>query len=212
MVLAAGAGYWGYSSHKKRELRAAAVAVLQDVSPRIREALTLEVSLPPVGRLGTDTQLEQQAAAVDQRLQQLKAMNGTADPALLDAAESYVLTVREILRKQAASNRHRQSLSRSVDALRKHMQSDDRTGSWVTDAVTAKEHTDQDYREYRISTEAFDTVLGTLPAAQAKIAPYVDTARLVEQQLMNEARKRTLDASNQAAAEIGTIKQLDAYR
>jgi hypothetical protein len=212
LLVAAGFSYWGYAAYKKRELRAAVAAILQDVGPRMRDALTLEVSLPPVGRLGTGPQLEQQAATVDQRLQQLKRMDGKPDFGLYDAADSYVLTVREILRRQAASNRYRESLSESLDALRKHMQSDDRTGAWVTEAVIAKERADKDYREYRIATEAFVTVLATLPAAQAKIVPHVDAAQLVEQQLMDETRKRTLEASAQAAAEIEKLKQLEGYR
>src|SRR5687768_2480649 len=119
-ILAATAGYWAYSSSQKRELRAAVSVILHDVSPRMREALTLEVSLPPTGRLGTGAQLEQHAAAVDQRLQQLKRLDGAPDFQLFDAADSYLLTVREILRRQAASNRHRQSLSETLEALRAH--------------------------------------------------------------------------------------------
>ena len=46
------------------------------------------MSLPPTGRVGTGTQLEQHAAAVDRRLQQLKNLNGAPDFQLLDAADS----------------------------------------------------------------------------------------------------------------------------
>lgn len=212
VILTAVFGYWAYSSNKKRDLRAAVMVILRDVSPRMREALTLEASLPPTGRVGTGAQLEQHAAAVDQRLQQLKRLNGAPDSHLLDAADSYVMTVREILRQQAASNRHRLSLSEGLEALRSHMQADNRTGAWVQEAVTAKERVDKGYREYRVSTEAFSTVLGTLTPAQAKIATYVDASMLSDVQLISETRQRTFDATSLAAAEIDKIKRLDTFR
>jgi hypothetical protein len=212
LIVTAVFGYWAYNSNKKRDLRAAVIVILHDVSPRIREALTLEVSLPPTGRVGTGAQLEQHVAAVDRRLQQLKRLNGTPDFQLFDAADSYVVTVREILRQQAASNRHRLSLSESLEALRSHMQADDRTGAWVQEAVTAKEQVDKNYREYRVSTEAFSTILGTLTPAQAKIALYVDASTLSDVQLISETRQRTFDATNLAAAEIEKIKELAAQQ
>ena len=211
-IVAAVFGYWAYGSNKKRELRAAVTVILHDVSPRMREALTLEVSLPPTGRVGTGTQLEQHAAAVDRRLQQLKSLNGAPDFQLFDAADSYVVTVREILRRQAASNRHRLALSEGLAALRLHMQADNRAAAWVKEAVTAKERVDQDYREYRVSTETFSTVLGTLTPAQAKIATYVDASTWSDVQLISETRQRTCDATNLAAAEIEKIKEVVTFR
>jgi hypothetical protein len=208
LIVTAVFGYWAYSSNQKRELRAVITLILHDVSPRMREALSLEVSLPPTGRVGTGAQLEQHAAAVDQRLLQLKGLSGAPDFQLFDAAGSYVLTVREILRRQAASNRLRLSLSESLEALRTHMQADNGTGAWVQEAVTAKERVDGDYRKYRVSTEAFNTVLGTLTAAQAKIASYVEASMLSDVQLISETRQRTFDATNLAAAEIEKIKEL----
>ena len=211
-MLAAALGYWAYGTHKKQELRRAVAAILADVSPRMREALVIESGLPPEGRVGLGPQLEQHAAAVDQRLKQLKSMEGSPDFPLFDAADSYVLTVREILRRQAASNRHRESLAKDLEALRSHMRADDRSEGWVKAAVAAREQVDGDYREYRIATEAFGTVLDTLTAAQTKIATYVDAAQLSDLRLIAETRSRTLEASKQLAAEMAQVKQLETYR
>ena len=211
-LLVAALGYWAYGTYKRQELRRAVSAILADVSPRMREALAIEAGLPVEGRIGLGPQLEQHAAVVDQRLQQLKSMDGTPDLPLFDAADSYVLTVREILRKQAASNLHRESLTQSLEALRKHMRADDRTGGWVTEAVVARERVDRDYREYRIATEAFGAVLNTLTAAQTKIAPYVDASLLSDVRLIGETRSRTLEALKQLAAEMEQVKQLETYR
>jgi hypothetical protein len=211
-LLAAGFGYWAYDAQRKKDLHNTVWATLQDVSPRMRDALTLEVSLPPAGRVGTADQLEQHAAAVDTRLNQLKTLDDRGDPGLYRAADSYLVTVREILRKQAATNRSRQSLSQNLEALRKHMQSDDRSGAWVGEAVAAKEKVDKDYRDYRSFADAFNTLLGTLTAEQSKVATHVDSALLCDIDLISAARDRTLAALKDAAAEIEKIRQLHPSR
>lgn len=199
-------GYYGYGVQKQRDLRGAIWVMLQETAPRMREALTLEASLPPAGRMGTADQLERHADAVDQRLQQLKSMDGSPDRAVADATDSYLVTVREILRKQSAANRARQSLSGSLQALRKHMQADDRTGAWVDHAVAAKERADKDYRDYRISAEAFNTVLGTLTDAQTRIAAHVEAQLLCDVDLIRAVRDQTLAALSETAGEMAKIK------
>lgn len=213
-LLAGGCGYWSYSTREKRELRAAITAILPDVSARLREGLTLEISLPPVGRVGIGWQVEEQAAAVEQRLQQLKSLKSDPDPALYYATDAYVLTAREILLQQAASNRYRQSLTLSLDALRTHMQSqpEGRTDAWTAQALAAKERVDQDYRDYRGAAKAFDAVLMTLPGAQSRIASQIDAAQAVEQPLIGENHRRSLAAVAEAAAEIEKFTRLDTYR
>jgi hypothetical protein len=99
-----------------------------------------------------------------------------------------------------------------MEALRKHMQTDDRTGAWVQEAVVARERLDKVHREYRISADAFNTVLGTLTAAQTKITPYVDAAQLSDIQLIGDARNQTLKALSEATAEVEKFKQLESHR
>ena len=200
-------GYYGYyGMQKQRDLRGAMRVMLQETAPHMREALTLEVSLPPAGRMGTADQLERHADAVDHRLQQLKSMDGSPDRAVADATDSYLVTVREILRKQSAANRARQSLSDSLEALRKHMQADDRTGAWVEQAVAAKERADKDYRDYRISAEAFNTVLGTLSDAQTRIAAHVEAQLLCDVELIKAVRDQTVAALSETAGEMAKIR------
>jgi hypothetical protein len=172
-LLAAGVlGYWSYDKHRKQALRSGVATILLDVSPRMREALTLEISLPPEGRLGTGNQLDQHAAA----------------------------------------NHSRLSLSENMEALRKHMQFDNRTGARVQEAVAAREKVDKDHRDYRISADAFNTVLGTLSAAQTKVEPHIDAAQLCDIKLISDVRDQTLKAVSEAAAEIEKIKQLEGHR
>src|SRR5687767_12226536 len=208
VVFGGALGNAAYESHKKKVFRASVVALLQDAGQRMQEALTLEAGLPAEGRKGTARQLAQHAAAVALDLQQAKALDGASDHKLADAADGYLVNVREILRLQAASNRHRIALTSSLDALRAHMRADDRTGGWITAAVRARERVDADYRDYRITTEAFGTVLDGLGAAEKKIAPYVDASLLSDPRLIEAARSRTLEALGETAAEMEQVKQL----
>lgn len=206
-VLLGGAlGNWAYKSHQKKTFRASVVTLLQDAGQRMQEALTLEAGLPAEGRTGIARQLEQHAAAVALDLQQVKALDGAPDRKLADAADGYLLTVREILRRQAASNRHRIAMTNSLEALRAHMRADDRTGHWITAAVRARGELDAHYREYRVTTEAFGTILDGLAASERKIAPYVDASLLSDPRLIEAARSRTLQALGEAAAEMEQVK------
>ena len=205
-------GSWAYDSYKRKTFRASVVTFVQDAGQRMRDALTLEAGLPAEGRMGIARQLEQHAAAVALDLQQVKALDGAPDRKLADAADSYLVTVREILRRQAASNRHRIAMTNSLEALRAHMRADDRTGRWITAAVRARAQVDADYREYRITTEAFGTILDGLAASEKKIAPYVDASLLSDPRLIEAARSRTLEALGEAATEMEQTKQLLSAR
>lgn len=212
-ALAASAlGYWGYSAHQKRELHKAVVALVTDTSARLRDALNIEAGLPPADPAATVRKLDEHAAAVDRNLTEIKRMDASRNLALADATDSYLLTVREILRYQASSHWFRLGLSESTQALRDHMRADDRSGSWVREAVRAKEQVNTDYRDYRLASDAFRTLLESFPADQAKIAPYVGASPLIDQNLVGTARERALEVSKQAAGEMEKIKQLDAYR
>jgi hypothetical protein len=205
-------GFWGYGAHQKRQLDKAVVALVQDASQRLREALSVETGPAPADREATVRKLDEHAAEVDRRLQELKRMDASRNLALADATDSYLLTVREILRYQASSHWFRLGLSESTQALRDHMRADDRSGSWVREAVRAKEQVNKDYRDYRLASDAFRTLVESFPADQAKIAPYVGASPLIDQNLVGTARERALEASMQTAAEVEKVKQLEAFR
>jgi len=55
------------------------------------------------------------------------------------AAEDYLLTVRQILREQAASHRYRIQVTASDERLREHMRkAGRRSAAWIDEAVRAK--------------------------------------------------------------------------
>ncbi len=212
VLAAAVLGYWGYDTYQKKELRTAVTALLTEAGTRLREALAIEAGPPAADRQETMRRLDAYAAAVEQNLQALKRLNAAADQTLADAADDYLVTGREILRRQAAIHRYRQLLSESLQGLRDRLGADSRTGSWVRDAVRDKDRVEKDYRDYRLAAGAFGTLLESLPAAQAKIARRIGVAVPIEESLIREARNRAADDLKQATGEVEKIRKLVPVR
>ena len=206
-VIAMAAGWWGYGEHQKREQRKAIVALVSDTSARMSGALTSTADGPEAAR-----KLEEHAAAADRNLSELKGMNSARQQALADAADDYLLTSREILKRLVNVQRYRQLLSESLPALIQHMRADNRTGAWVQEAVKARERVNKDHRDLSLAAGALDQLLQSFPASQKKIAPFVDPAVIIEDGVVAAARARALEAAKQATAEIEKTRQLDAFR
>ena len=202
---------WAYSEHRKRELREVVVALVADTSLRLRDALSIEADPTTANRPETG-RLDAHVATVERHLVMLQDKDSPSIGALAEAANDYVLTVREILRRQASSHRYRLQLSANLLALRNHMRADDRSGSCVPAAVQAKERVEEDYRNYKLAIDALGKLLESYPASRAKMAPHVSAALLADESLVAAARKRALDDSRRTADEIEQARQLAAYR
>jgi hypothetical protein len=206
-LVAVGIGYWGYGTLKKRELNQAAAAAFADTSARLREALSIEAA-PIADRTQVAQKLEEHAAAVDRHLKGLQGQATSRNQALADAADHYLFSVREILKKQADCQRHRLLLADSLQALREHMRADNRTGAWVQQAVKAKERVNKDYRGYVRAAEALGQFLETFPASQARIAPFAGTTALIADELTENARQSVLASVKQATAEVEKLDRM----
>ncbi len=156
--------------------------------------------------------LEDHAAAVEQNLAELKRLNAAREPVLAEAADDYILTSREILKRLVNVQRYRQLLAESLPALIAHMRADNRSGVWIQQAVKARERVNQDHRGLSLAAGALDTLLRSFPASQKKIAPHVAPVTLVEGSVIDAARARALEAVKQADGEIEKTRRLDAFR
>ncbi len=210
LVAATALAFWGYGAYKKRELHNGVGAILKGASGQLREALALEAGPAPAERLKLAQKLDESAVATEKSIEQMKRLQVDRDLALVDNADSYLLTLREIFRKRSAANRLFVLHTESLAALRDHMRADNRTGAWVQQAVRAKERAEKDYRDYRLAVATYGTLLGTLPAVQKRIAPYVGADALVEDALLVKARERAIQTAEEAAAEMNKVRQLAA--
>jgi hypothetical protein len=206
VVVVAIIAYWGYTSHKKRELDATIVAAIQDTGQRLRSALILAAGPPEAITMQAAERISADAEDVDRRLQALKRVDTASDTALVDATDSYLLTARELLKRIAGSHKHRLMLAESTRALRDHMRVDTRTGAWVSEAVRSKTRMDRDFRGFRIDTGMVDKLLESFHESQNKIAPYAGGA-LIDETLVADARMRASAELKRATAENESFRR-----
>ena len=213
LVIVSALGYWGVSAYRKSQLQRAVTALVQDSSERLRGALAVETEAVHDDTARMVQRLDDQAQEVDKHVIELRGMSASLNPALVYAAEEYLLTVRQMLRNQAASHRYRIQVSASEQALRDHMRSANRrSGNWIKEAVRAKDRMEKEYFDYRISVDAFGRLLESYPATRKKLAQQVGAGLLVEEALAANARKRVLATSKRVADDVERARQLAAVR
>ena len=182
--------------------------LVRDSSERLLAALTIETeTAQTVGKL------DDHAQEVDKHVIELRSMSASPNRPLVDAAEEYMLTARQILRNQAASHRYRVQMAASDKTLRDHMRTASRrTSSWIQEALRAKDRLERDYLDYRLSLEAFSRLLESFPEARKKLALYLGTGPLIDAAAATDARRRALDSLKRAGSEVERARQLAAVR
>jgi len=211
-VLAVALGYWGVSTYRQVQLQKAVSALVRDSSERLGAALALENETAGASSAQAVARLDEQAQEVDKHVIDLRDTSASPNRALAAAAEEYLLTVRQILREQAASHRYRIQVSASEGALREHMRAAGRRSrGWIDEAVRAKDRLEKNYFDYRISTEALERLLASYPLVRKKMAAQLSVPLLADD-VVESARKRTLAGSKRIAASVEQARQLAAVR
>jgi hypothetical protein len=193
LVAATAGGYWTYGEYRKRELHERVVALVSETTVRLRDALGGYAGTPGSDSAQFIRRLEDHAVEVDRRLEDLRATGAAPDRALVDAAELYVVTARELLRRMGSTQRYREEFSQSMQRLLGLMrEAGRRSDAWIGQAVRAREQTERDYANYRGAVDAYRALLDALPAAHAKLGPAIDPALLLEEKLRTTAREQAL--------------------
>ena len=205
IVVAAGLG-WMLKQHVDRS---AVTALVKDTGTRLKEALAVEAGARAAAGPETVQKLDGHAAAAEKNRAAFKRLDAAGRQALMDAADDYLLTGQEILRRQAAAHRNRQLLAQSLQTLRGHFRADRGAGSWVREAVRLRGQVEKHYGEYSLAAETFDKLLESLPASQAKVAPLVSDLPIAEGNLIEDARKRSQEALKRATGEVEGSRRLD---
>ncbi|MGQ0749867.1 MAG: hypothetical protein ACT4PS_04965 [Betaproteobacteria bacterium] len=203
--------YWSYGQHRKYTLPKFVIALVHDASTRLADALRGEIDSSSHDD-AIITALERHAIAADQSLMKLRDIDAASIEELASAADEYLLTAREILRRRAAEYRHRGQVATSIGTLRAHMRADNRTGAWISQAVRHKTRLEADFRRYRITTAALADLLQQYAGSRARIAAHVDPPGLWDEQTASAAGTRILDALGTISGEVERAGQLNAYR
>src|SRR6266446_4514830 len=207
LMIASALGYWGISAYRKGQLQKTVTALVKDSSERLQAALAVETEAVHEDAARMVGKLDDQAQEVDKHVIELRGMSASPNRALVDDAEEYLLTVRQILRNQAASHRYRIQVLSSERALRDHMRTANRrSGTWIQEALRAKDRMEKEYFDYRLSVDTFGRLLESYPATRSKLAMQVGSGLLVDEAVAANARKRALATSRRVADDEETAK------
>jgi hypothetical protein len=213
LVIASALGYWGVSAYRKGQLQKAVTVLVKDSSERLQGALAVETGAAREDAAQMVGKLDDLAQEVDKHVIELRGISPSPNPALVYAAEEYMLTVRQILRNQAASHRYRIQVSASERALRDHMRTANRrSGTWIQEALRAKDRMEKEYFAYRLSVDAFGRLLESYPTTRSKLALQVSAGLLADEAVADNARKRALANSRRVTDDVERTRQLAAVR
>jgi hypothetical protein len=203
LVVVAALGLWMFKQHEQSVV----LSGVKDTGTRLRETLAIEAG--PVAAINAETvrRFDEHVAAAERNRNALKRLVAADKQALVDAADDYLVTGQEILRRQAAAHRNRLLLADSLRTLRAHFRADRGAASWVREAVRLRVPVERHYSDYALAVETFDKLLESLPASQAKVAPLIGGLPIAEENLVAEARKRSQQELKRVTGEILKIRQ-----
>jgi hypothetical protein len=202
-IMLAVASYKVYEIHT---IRSSVVALLKDASEHLRPALVSQVA----GGDGAD--VEAHAAATETHVSTLRNMRTSSLRGLADAADDALVTSREIMRRHVDMKNARARLSLGLETLAAYVKSDRGASDWTREAVRLKSLVDKDFRDYKIAVESYASLLDAFPSSQAKLAPYVDAALLIDEKLIRDARRQALDAYAGTDQNVRRVSTLQSYR
>ena len=210
LVIAAASGYWAYSVYIQAQLRKTVIALVTDTSQRLRDVITSAAVGTPAVRFDTVAEIDAHAAKVHRNYSELRALDQAVT--FTEAADDYMLTSREILRRIAVSDRARLNLAVNSVVLQDHMRSDRGEATWPAEAVRLKGRVEQDYRDYRLAAQALVSLLDALPASQSRMAAHLEPGVLVDLALIASARSAVLETSSRLAAATQKLGNLETHR
>jgi hypothetical protein len=212
LLIASALGYWGVGAYRKSQQQKSVTALVGDSSRRLGAVLALEKEATATSSPQTVAALDEQAQEVDRHVVELRELGESPNRALAAAADEYLLTVRQILRQQAASHRYRLQVAASEAALREHMgASGRRSGAWIDQAVRLKERMERNYFDYRVSAEALERLLASYPSARKGLSAQLG-APLLSDEVVEDARKRALANRKRITTNVEQARQLAAVR
>lgn len=212
LVATSAFGYWGYGEIRAHQLKQEIESLIEDASARMRASLTTEIPASAMDNPAVLRRLYDDAETVDAHVRRVRAEDVAPVSDLAGAADDYLLTSREILLRQASSQRYRLKWEASVRGLENHMRADDRSGAWIAAAVRAKERVEEDYRDYARTSDALMRLLASLPVAQHRMLAHVDSSQLMDPVLLETVRMQVAASSTRAAQDMERIRQLRGYR
>ena len=200
--------FWAFTVYQKREARNDVITLVKDASEDLRASFKAHAASETAPR----AEAEARAAAADARVKALRGIKSESMRPLSDAADDYLITVREILRRDADMAGSGERLSSSLRTFSEHMQADRGMRTWPDEAVRMREAVVKELRDHRIAVESYAVLVESFPASQLKVAARIEPVLLIEEKTVTTAREQVLGVFARAEKDITRLTRLESYR
>ena len=185
--------YAVYAGAQKKAQQRQVIAVVEDTTGKLRQALTQKSSPELVEALDAN----------------LKSARAPRDPQLSNAAEHYILSAREIARRRSDSNQLWARAEESRRALAGHMaRAERRSEPWLRSAVSLKKRVEDDYFQLTLTLKGLDEILFKLPEEEKPYAARYGADTLLPRDEIDQARKRAQADLKRAEDELAGARRI----
>ena len=206
LAIACALAWWAYKEAQKRALQRDVVALVQDSTARLREAL----EVLPAGaeaRAG----LEAHFTALEGSVEKMQALDASMQPELVEAAYAYVTDVHALLRRQLALHAGRDAVRVDIGEINNHLRAiGTRSPEWIHQALALNQRLEKSFFDYRLAAGGLEKSLRALRDTGPRLRSFVPAAVVIEEDPMLAAEKRLLELSTQIEQQVQTARNLPA--
>jgi hypothetical protein len=206
LAIACAVAWWAYRGIQKRELQRDVVALVQDSTARLREALGLLTA-------GAEARakLEAHFTAVKRSVEKTQALDASIHPVLVQAAEAYLTDVHALLRRQLALHAGRDAVRVDIGELNNHLRAaGTRSPEWIHQALALNQRLEKSFFDYRLAAGGLDKSLRALEDTSLTLRIFVPAPVVIEEDLISAAQKRLLELSTQIQQQVESARKLPA--
>jgi hypothetical protein len=196
--------WWAHKETQKRELQQNVVAVVQDSTTRLREAL---------GTLTTDAEarvkLEAHFTALEGSVGKIQRLDASIHPAMVHAAEAYVTDVYALLRRELALHAGRDAVRVDIGEIDNHLRAaGTRSQDWIGQALALNQRLQKSFFDYRFAAGGLEKSLHSLVDTSMGLRNLVPAGMVIEEDLIVAAEKHLLELSTRTEQEVENARRL----
>ena len=206
LAIACALAWWVYTGAQKRELQREVVALVQDSTVRVREALGLLT-----GGVEARAKLEVHFTAVNGSIEKTQALGASLYPELVQAADAYITDVHALLRRQLSLHAARDAVHVDIGEINNHLRAaGTRAPEWIHQALALNQQLEKSFFDYRLAAGGLEKSLRALEDTSLKLRSFVPAAVVIEEDPIVAAEKRLLELSTQIEQQVVNARRLPA--
>lgn len=206
LAIACAVAWWVYRGIQKRELQHDVVALVQDSTARLREALGL-LTADAEAR----TRLQAHLTTLEGSVAKTQTLDASIYPALVQAANAYVTDVHALLRRQLALHTGRDAVRAEIGEINNHLRAaGTRSPEWIPQALALNQRLERSFFDYRFAAGGLEKSLRALHDTSRRLRTFVPAAGVIEEDLIFAAEKRLLELSTQIEQQVENARKLPA--